>query len=435
MTNNFIDAHSVIVRPRRHRTGFGETEHQDLITSIRGLSGLMHAIILRVEDEGYVLVAGERRLRAMKEIYELGGNFTYGGERVATNTVPFISLGELSPTEGKEAELEENIRRVDLSWQERAAATSELYELRVEQASLAGQPPPSMRSVSEELETGYQPQTTIVQQMMLAKHLDDPDIVAATSVREAHKILLRKENSKKNERLAEVVGRTFNSSIHNLIHADAKDWMKTSLDNVFDVILTDPPYGMNADAFGDSGVEGTRAHDYEDSEETLLGILSWFPEESFRVAKTQAHLYVFCDIDWFFEWRTHMSLAGWNCFRTPLIWHKPGGFRSPWPLIGPQRKYETILFAEKGGRHANSVTGDVFTFNNDAKLGFAAQKPYLLYKDLLARSVRAGDCVLDPFCGSGPIFPAAHDLKCKAVGVEKQAQVYGIAVGRLGELK
>ena len=435
MTSHFIDANSILVQKKRQRTGFGESEHQDLITSLRGPGGLMHAVILRIEGEAYTLVAGERRLRAVKEIWELGGEFSYGGSPVPKGMVPFISLGELNSIEAKEAELEENIRRVDLSWQERAAAMSELYELRGLQAEAAGQPAPSMRSVSEEIESGYQPQTTIVQQMMLAKHLDDPDIARATSVREAHKILVRKEEGKRNERLAEQVGRTFTSAVHNLVHADSKDWMQASLPNVFDVILTDPPYGMGADEFGDSGVEGTRVHDYEDSEDTLLSILSWFPEESFRVAKSLAHLYVFCDIDWFSEWRTHMELAGWRCFRTPLIWHKPGGFRSPWPEIGPQRKYETILFAEKGGKHANSVTGDVFTHNNDTRLGHAAQKPVALYKDLLSRSVRAGDCVLDPFCGSGPIFPAAHELRVKAVGIEKIAQTYGIAIGRLGELK
>ena len=47
----------------------------------------------------------------------------------------------------------------------------------------------------------------------------------------------------------------------------------------------------------------------------------------------------------------------------------------------------------------------------------------------------AGDVVLDLFCGTGPIFPAAHALKCRAVGVEKDSGAYGIALTRIKELK
>jgi len=36
---------------------------------------------------------------------------------------------------------------------------------------------------------------------------------------------------------------------------------------VFDVILTDPPYGMGADEFGDSGGLTEGAHAYKDDEE------------------------------------------------------------------------------------------------------------------------------------------------------------------------
>jgi DNA modification methylase len=57
-----------------------------------------------------------------------------------------------------------------------------------------------------------------------------------------------------------------------------------------------------------------------------------------------------------------------------------------------------------------------------------------LYEDLLKRSARPGDSVLDPFAGSGTIFPAAHSLKIKATGIELDPSAYGIAVKRLGEL-
>jgi DNA modification methylase len=42
--------------------------------------------------------------------------------------------------------------------------------------------------------------------------------------------------------------------------------------------------------------------------------------------------------------------------------------------------------------------------------------------------------VLDPFAGSGTIFPAAHELKCIATGIEMEPQYYGMCVKRIEEL-
>lgn len=159
-------------------------------------------------------------------------------------------------------------------------------------------------------------------------------------------------------------------------------------------------------------------------------------EELFRVAKPQAHVYIFCDIDQFHELRDYiMKPAGWQTFRTPLIWYKPSGFRAPWPDGGPQRKYELILFASKGKKPVTKLAGDVITCNPDDNLGHHAQKPVALFIDLLRRSIRPGDTVLDPFCGSGTIFPACHQLQCRATGIEIDPASYGLAAKRLGELK
>jgi DNA modification methylase len=118
-----------------------------------------------------------------------------------------------------------------------------------------------------------------------------------------------------------------------------------------------------------------------------------------------------------------------------LIWYKKSGMRAPWPELGPQRKYETILYAIKGKKPILKMAGDVLDYAPDTNLGHAAQKPADLFEDLLRRSCLPGSSVLDPFMGSGPIFPAAHAIKCKATGIELDPASYGIAVGRLTALK
>jgi len=77
----------------------------------------------------------------------------------------------------------------------------------------------------------------------------------------------------------------------------------------------------------------------------------------------------------------------------------------------------------------------VLEHSPDSNLGHAAQKPVALFKDLLSRSVKPGDRVLDPFGGSGPILPAAHELPCTATLVEIDPASFGIAVKRSRELK
>jgi site-specific DNA-methyltransferase (adenine-specific) len=94
-----------------------------------------------------------------------------------------------------------------------------------------------------------------------------------------------------------------------------------------------------------------------------------------------------------------------------------------------------ILYAVKGNKPTTGTFSDVLTSRlTEERYGHGAQKPVELYVDLLHRSCQAGDKVLDPFCGTGTIFPAAHSLKVFATGVEQSAEYYAIAAKRLQEL-
>lgn len=436
MTFNFVDITAIKIKPNRQRLEFREGELNELKTSIEN-NQLLHPIVLRCEGNDYTLVAGERRLRAIQDIYDLGGHFRFGGQIVVKGLVPFVSMGELSPLEAMEAEYEENIRRTDLTWQEKAIASSNLMELRRKQAEVAGLPPPSVADLAVEVRgsaVGY-PHTATKKELILARHLDDPQVNQAKTADEAYKLLQRKEVAAANARLGEEVGKTFTSSVHQVYNMSAEAYTINCAPNSFDVILTDPPYGMGADEFGDSGGAAAGGHFYEDSPAILSTIMEWLPSESYRTAKPEAHLYVFCDIDYFVSMKLAFTLAGWEVFRTPLIWNKPAAFRAPWPEMGPQRKYETILYAVKGKKKVTRLYGDVLTYQPDKNLGHPAQKPVGLYSDLLLRSVKPGDTVADFFCGTGPIFPAAHELKCRAIGIELDQAAFGVAVQRIKELK
>ncbi len=434
---------SIVIKPTRQRRTFDEAAIVELANSIEK-HGLFHPPVLRGENDALVLVAGERRLRAISDMHELGRKFTFDGIEVPRGLVPYSELGELDALSAEEAELEENIRRVDLSWQERAEADARLLDLRTKQAAQRGDTPPTAADIAREVydlpestPSGAlgEYQQSVRRNVILAKHLDDPEVKAAKSPKEAYKILKKREEVARNVELAASVGATFSSQSHRLEQADFFQWITTEKPEQFDIILTDPPYGMGADEFGDSGVgSSAAAHFYKDDYDTWSRIMAIFPDATFRLAKPDAHAYVFCDIDRFHELRERMTKAGWKVHRTPLIWHNPDGFRAPWPEQGPQRKYELILYAVKGGLKTTTLQGDVIECRKDQALGHPAQKPVVLLTNLLKRSARPGMSVLDLFGGSGGTVEAAHELKLPCTMIEGDANAYGIAVKRVKAL-
>lgn len=425
----FISIDRVKIPEYRQRKEFPLAELNELADSIQKL-GLLHAPILRISGDDYFLVAGERRLRSIADIYALGGSFTYEGETVPEGMIPYTTLGELNLLESLEAELEENIRRSDLTWAERAEATSRLMALRTGQAEQAGAPAPTTADIAKEVRGSSKGSNhdATRKELILAQNLHIPEVAAAKTADEAFKVLKKREQAQRNKELAESVGETFSYTQHKAFNVSCLEWLPQQPDGVYDVILTDPPYGMGADSFGFS------EHAYKDDPETSRAIYNALAVEGFRVTKPDAHLYTFCDMDFFWELRELFTKAGWKVFRTPMIWHKPEAFRAPWPEQGPRRTYEAILYAVKGAKKVTKIASDVLIYHENSARDHSAQKPYTLFQDLLARSCLPGDQVLDICCGSGTIFKAAHELKCYATGLEISKEHFGLTLSRINDL-
>lgn len=421
----------ITIAANRQRKDFDPEALTDLANSISSV-GLLHPIVLRETSEGFILVAGERRLRALETLWLLGDGCRHNGALIDPNEVPYVTLGELTPIEAEEAELDENLKRRDLTWQERAEALGRLHALRQQQATNADEDH-SIRDTLTEIETtDYSGDR---QAILLSQHLDNPLVASAKSSKEAFKALKRVEDRETNAKLAEQVGKTYNSSVHSLVNADCIDWLKECPDNSFDVLLCDPPYGMNSQGFGDGGGKMLNAvHRYDDSPQAWNRLMDQFCPLAYKVAKPEAHAYIFCDFDMFHILRHKMLAAGWDVFRTPLIVYKLGSGRVPRPEHGPRRQYEICLYAIKGDKNVTGIFSDVIPCRLEENIGHGANKPIELYTDLLRRSIRPGDSVLDAFAGTGTIFPAAHECKVYATGIEMSPEYYGICVKRLNAL-
>jgi ParB family chromosome partitioning protein len=100
--------------PKQPRSGFDKEGIDSLAESIQSV-GLLQPIVVRSQGERYVLVAGERRLRASKQ--------------AGLESVPAVIRDETDDGTNLTEALVENLQREDLSVLEEAAAFQQLLEV------------------------------------------------------------------------------------------------------------------------------------------------------------------------------------------------------------------------------------------------------------------------------------------------------------------
>ena len=427
----------------RQRQEFQQEAMDDLMDSIRDF-GLLQPISVRIkaaanenDTDRYILVAGERRLRNITRLYEEGYEIKFGGEMLK-DVVPCVCVGEVDLLTAEEMELAENFKRRDLTWQEHAAATKRLHALRQAQAKERGEEH-TITDTAEEItgaRTGGK-RDNIRTEILVADYLDDPDVAKAKTPKQALNILKKKEIIKQAQQVAENY-QPKRESLHRLYNGNCLTIMRELIDNGerFSTIFTDPPYGINAHQFDDSaGTALGMEHHYNDSPTHFRKLMEHFIPLTYEITEERAHMYLFCDIEQYLWLREKWQSVGWYVHRTPFVFYKMGAGRVPLPDIGAKRQYELILYAIKGNKHTNGIAPDVIVGRQDTTtpIYHGAQKNISVYENLLARSTRPLDKVLDCFCGSGTIFPAAQSYQCRATGIEISEEYHKIAMKRLKE--
>ena len=113
-TRDYFQCDIDVIRPNRYqpRRNFSEDELTELSRSIKK-QGVLQPLLVRKNNNGYELIAGERRLRASK--------------MAGLSQVPVV-VREISETELLEASIIENIQREDLNPMEEAEAYRRLIE-------------------------------------------------------------------------------------------------------------------------------------------------------------------------------------------------------------------------------------------------------------------------------------------------------------------
>lgn len=402
----------------------------DLMETI-GEIGLLNPIVTR---DKHTLCAGECRSEAVKVLGSLGIGIKFEGQTLPPYMIPYTDLKDADEIIHAKAELAENNIRLDLTWQERDAAIAQISDL----IGLTTEKEVTRDDVAEKVygedATAYQ-KSKVEDSLNRQRFSHLPEVQKAKSAKDADKIIRKKMEEEKRQRLSREMGEV--NSQHTLIKGDCTEEIVKLKDESFDIILSDPIYGINmheANAFQRVQYQEGKRHDYDDSKENFDFMFTIMPKELYRVAAEEAHLYLFCDITRFFDvWEKDSDTgrpkrikglaslfksAGWTVWPRPIVWYKGNIGSLPRPEHGPRYTCEYILFAIKGEKKTTGVYHDCISIPQTTGHIHPAGKPASVYYDLLRRSANPGDRVLDFNAGCCPIFPAANKAGCIATAIE-----------------
>jgi len=393
--------------------------------------GLLHAIVITQDEK---LVAGECRLTVCKEIHEDGLAFQFDGKPVPASHIPTCYVGDLTPDDLAEAELEENLIRANLSWLDENEARALIHRRRKgldPDATLKATAEHILKLQGEENPSEGQKNAErykLRQALLIDQHKENPRVKAAKSANDAVNIILDNTEKKLKRQLIETGVVT---SKHQVIKGDLFSVLPTLQPGFYDTILVDPPYGIGVDK-----MKRSEAHHYDDSPEEATRIVRFLIKDGWRLLKAKGHLIIFCDIEHFLIFREIAEMQAFTCWRTPLIWQKGVTGHAPHGRLGFIHTYECILWCTKGQKGLAEPGGpDVFNFSRVARSDkvHAAEKPVDLLKFLLRKASIPGEKILDPCAGSGSILDAASSLKMDVTAIEIDDTYHAEAVARLAK--
>lgn len=429
-----------------------------LITSIRE-RGLLQPIVIHSD---MTLVAGERRLRAHIKL-----------ER---ETITARVFEKLSPVERYEAELQENLARKQLSWQEEVAAISGYHKLRVDAYPAWTQ---MGTATALGISAGYLSQILVV-----GAELKSEEVLGCQSMKAAFNLITAKAERAKmaaasrgliaadtvaklvlppvpigatkeertqamvaHMRTQNITGETVDEIDKNIqaikegreaaalleaqrkleiasdliINADFLEWAETYDGPKFDVLHIDFPWGKDY-----SGPRTRRTGkatinpQYADNPDIYFALVEGFLSLQDRVAFAAAHCLFWFDMRYYHWTIEQFQAAGWHLVSDfPYIWCKGYSGIASDVKRRPRHCYEACLMFSRGDRKIVKLDRDYTEAAVDPEKFHLNQKPIQMLKHLLGIFVDEHTAVLDPTCGSGSAIAAAKLLgAARVLGIE-----------------
>lgn len=214
-----------------------------------------------------------------------------------------------------------------------------------------------------------------------------------------------------------------------IYHGDCRDVLPTLARDSVDLIVTDPPYGMNWESGQRKQSFGKITGD-ESTDIALAGIATSLP-----AMRDKRHVYTFGRFDF-----SSLPLTD----AVELIWDKitlnGGDLSSSWGMQHEYIQFRTLRRAKTErdivgtGLAARLRRGSVLRYqrpSGGSVTRHPTEKPVDLLRELIESSSRIGETVLDPFVGSGSTLEAAQREGRRAIGIEIEERYCEIAARRL----
>jgi DNA modification methylase len=397
-----------VIVGKRFRTQFVDIDK--LAESISKF-GLIEPVVL---DEKNNLIAGERRVRAH--------------QLLKMEVIEVRYMNDLGELEKKEIELEENIQRNAFTWQEEVTAKNQLHKLKqqIHGSAIKGHEKSGSWKLRDTAEALGESVGTVSMDIQLARGMRAfPELLKEKSKSTAYKKLKRLQEGILQNELSKRIRDKSIITHPNVINGNCIEVMAKMDAASVDLILTDPPYGIDVEKsqiFSKLSPVDTK---FEDGDFETFDLLDKVIKEMYRVLKDDRHMYLFFAIEKYEALVKLLNKHGFEVHAMPLIWDKGSG-SYPSQSTSFVHSYEPILHCIKGKRKLNGTPRDIFPIKrvpSGSKI-HPTEKPTELLRDLIGFSTLPGETVLDCFAGSGATLVAARECSRQGIGIELDLGYY-----------
>lgn len=231
--------------------------------------------------------------------------------------------------------------------------------------------------------------------------------------------------------------------VNKIVLGDCINGLKAMDNDSVNLIVTDPPYGVN---FQSNMRVKSEKFDYLENDANL-DFLDPFVQESFRILKPNSHFYCFTRWDVYPQF--YNIISKYFNVKNCLI------LKKDFPSMGDLRysfstNYEMCIFAQKGQREFNETKylrgveghylkrfNSVIDFIRPTFRGVAMIHPTQKSEDIcrffISISSNENELVLDPFSGSSTTLIAAKQLNRNYLGFEISPLYYKLSKERLSQ--
>ena len=217
----------------------------------------------------------------------------------------------------------------------------------------------------------------------------------------------------------------------NLIQGDCLERMKEIPDGSVDLVLTDPPYGMDFQ----SNRRVVKSRFEKIKNDKSLEWLDGFFSECQRVLKNNTSIYCFCSWHNIDEFKC--SFEKYFKLKNLCVWvknnHGSGDLKGAYAP-----KHEFVLYGHKGRSLLREKrVPDVFQYPKVAssKLLHPTEKNIDMLELFVCNSSDEGNTILDPFMGSGTTGVACVNTNRNFIGIELDPDYFEIAQKRINDLR